>query len=242
MYHGFSVCASVFSCIRFLDRGLAVWEPRTKYRLVSYKILPPPPSSPIQHLSLTGRTTPPPPDQSPSVASRPGIGVPGVGSGLLETEPLPSNNARTRGCSRCVVKPTPFLDRSSCDPRMLEDFCWKIFPLSFLCTALANRYYATKTQAVRVYDIKTDMYAVCFAAKSTTSVGACSSYVKCGPRISSFLRLKKMTLKWQVRKAQGSHLVMRMRLRNRCVLPMSRTSHKSDPHHPRGMSKHRLSA
>jgi hypothetical protein len=116
MYHGFSVCASVFSCIRFQDRGLAVWEPRTKYRLVSYKILPPPPSSPIQHLSLTGRTTPPPPDQSPSVASRPGIGVPGDWSGLLETEPLPSNNARTRGCSRCVVKATSFSDRSSCDP------------------------------------------------------------------------------------------------------------------------------
>ena len=31
-----------------------------------------------------------------------------------------------------------------------------------------------------------------------------------------------------------------MRLRNRCVLPMSHTKHKSDPHHLRGMSKHRL--
>ncbi len=33
------------------------------------------------------------------------------------------------------------------------------------------------------------------AAKSTTTNGACSSYVKCGPRLSKVLRMQKMTFK-----------------------------------------------
>ena len=33
------------------------------------------------------------------------------------------------------------------------------------------------------------------AAKSTTTNGACGSYVKCGPRLSKVLRLQKMTFK-----------------------------------------------
>jgi hypothetical protein len=34
-----------------------------------------------------------------------------------------------------------------------------------------------------------------FNNKSTTSIGTCNSYVKCGPRISKILLLKKMMLK-----------------------------------------------
>ena len=59
----------------------------------------------------------------------------------------------------------------------------------------------------------------------------------------TFFRLKtEMTLKRQGSgNAQGSHLVwMRIRLKNRLALPMSRESHKSELHHLRGISNHRL--
>jgi hypothetical protein len=48
---------------------------------------------------------------------------------------------------------------------------------------------------------------VCCAVKNKSSIGDWISYVKCGPRISKFLRMKKMTLKWQgTGKDPGSHL------------------------------------
>ncbi len=91
-----------------------------------------------------------------------------------------------------------------------------------------------------------DWHISSLSAKSTTSNGTYNSYVKCGPRISKVLRLKKMTLqkmtlKWQGR-TQGISLVsMRIRLRKSCVLPMRRVWNNTESQQHQDMSNQRRS-
>jgi hypothetical protein len=79
-------------------------------------------------------------------------------------------------------------------------------------------------------------------AKIATSIGACSSYAKCGPRISNIFRLKnEMTLKQQgsgkcsggPSRVDEDPFEKQIRLANECE------SHKSELHHLRGISNHR---